>query len=60
NVIKLSSKTRPGIKMKSETAWGKALCRLFFWSKQGISVQQTKRMEYPLKKCSCETNYATL
>lgn len=60
NVIKLSSKTRPGIKMESETAWEKALCRLFFGASKEKSVQQTKRMEYPLKKCSCETNYATL
>jgi hypothetical protein len=35
NVIKLSSKTRPGIKMEFETAWEKALCRLFFWCNQG-------------------------
>ncbi|WP_429375648.1 hypothetical protein, partial [Paenibacillus sp. DS2015] len=30
NVIKLISKTRAKIKMESETAWGKVLCRLFF------------------------------
>jgi len=50
NVIKLNSKTRPGIKMECETAWEKALCRLFFGASKEISVQQTKRMEYPLKK----------
>jgi hypothetical protein len=50
NVIKLSSETRPEIKMEFETAWEKALCRLFFWCKQGKSVQQTKRMNDPLKK----------
>jgi hypothetical protein len=46
--------------MESETACEKALCRLFFLFKQEKSAQQTKRMEYPLKKCSSETNYATL
>ncbi|MGG1518615.1 hypothetical protein ABE504_24560, partial [Paenibacillus oryzisoli] len=29
NVIKLRLKTRLGLKMESETAWEKALCRLF-------------------------------
>ncbi|MCY9630998.1 hypothetical protein M5W89_14765, partial [Paenibacillus thiaminolyticus] len=35
NVIKFSSKTRAEIKMESETAWEKALCRFFFVYKQG-------------------------
>ncbi|AIQ10765.1 hypothetical protein PDUR_01015 [Paenibacillus durus] len=34
NVIKISSKIRLGIKMESKTAWGKALCRLFFGASQ--------------------------
>lgn len=41
NVIKLSSKTRLGINMKFETAWEKALCRLFFGEARKKSVQQT-------------------
>jgi hypothetical protein len=39
NVIKLSSKAKLGIKMKSETAWEKALCRLFFGASKEKSVQ---------------------
>ena len=46
--------------MESETAWEKDLCRLFFGASEEKSVQQTKRTEHPLKKCSSETNYATL
>ena len=46
--------------MESKTAWEKVLCRLFLCASKEKSVQQTKRMEYPLKKCSCEPNYATL
>ncbi|WP_208629714.1 hypothetical protein, partial [Paenibacillus ferrarius] len=30
NVIKISSKTKYGIKMNPKTAWEKSLCRLFF------------------------------
>jgi hypothetical protein len=36
--------------MESETAWKKALCRLLLCASKEKSVQQTKRMEYPLKK----------
>jgi hypothetical protein len=46
--------------MESETAREKALCRLFLCASMEKSVQETKRMEYPLKKWSCEPNYATL
>ncbi|CAH8719311.1 hypothetical protein [Paenibacillus thiaminolyticus] len=42
NVIKFSSKTRAEIKMESETAWEKALCRFFFVYKQGKKCTANK------------------
>jgi hypothetical protein len=59
NVIKLSPETPPGIKW-TRNGMGKSPVPFVFLCKQGKSVQQTKRMEYPLKKFSWEPNYATL
>ncbi|GAC41743.1 apolipoprotein N-acyltransferase [Paenibacillus popilliae ATCC 14706] len=60
NVIKLSSKTRAEIKMEFETAWEKALCRLFFGASKEKAYSKQSGWNIRLKKCSCETNYATL
>lgn len=42
--------------MKSETAWEKVPCRLFFCVCKEKSVQQTNGWMIRLKKCSHEPN----
>lgn len=60
NVIKLNSETRPGVKMESKTAWGKALCRLFFVQARKNAHSKQSGWITRFKKCSYEPNYATL
>lgn len=43
-----------------QNGMGKSPVPFVFWFKQEKSAQQTKRIDYPLKNCSCEPNYATL
>ncbi|WP_234399691.1 hypothetical protein [Paenibacillus popilliae] len=46
--------------MEFETAWEKALCRLFFGASKEKAYSKQSGWNIRLKKCSCETNYATL
>jgi hypothetical protein len=39
---------RQGMKLESETAWGKSPVPFGFWCRPRKSVQQTERMAHPL------------
>ncbi|WP_148277835.1 hypothetical protein [Paenibacillus popilliae] len=42
--------------MEFETAWEKALCRLFFGASKEKAYSKQSGWNIRLKKCSCETN----